>query len=165
MNGNVELVKKDTHKVTFREAISNERLLYEILNDVYPKQWVSEYKGIEAKGIYQSGPNKGKEYTRRFSFDCANPTLKIAIEIDGGIWLGKGHTGGLHYQSDMEKQNLATIEGWRMLRYTPDTLKKTPWKLIKDVRMLCGASDECQQTLSLDGMKQANLQQVQVHIT
>ena len=58
----------------------NERLLSEILNKAYPGQWTGEYKGIEG---------------RKFRFDCANPKQKIAIEIEGGIWLGRkgGHTG------------------------------------------------------------------------
>jgi len=112
----------------------NERLLYEILNEAYPGQWVSEHRGIEAMGINK----KGKEFKRKFSFDCANTNLKIFIEIEGGIWLGKGHTGGVHYTQDMEKYNLATIEGWRMLRYSPDQLKKHPEQIILDVMKLTG---------------------------
>jgi len=134
---------------------TNERLLYEILNDAWPKQWVSEYTGIEAKGIYKSeGKFKDKEYTRRFRFDCANPSQKIAIEIEGGIWLGNkgGHTNGIGYDKNMLKYNLATIEGWKILRYSPDTLKKRPYVIIRDIRMLCGASlnDEGQSILCFD---------------
>lgn len=112
----------------------NERLLHEILNEAYPGQWKIEHKGIEAMGLNK----RGKEYKRRFSFDCANPILKIFIEIEGGIWLGKGHTGGVHYTQDMEKYNLATIEGWKMLRYSPDQLKKHPEQIILDVMKITG---------------------------
>lgn len=127
----------------------NERLLYEILNEQYPGQWQNEFKVIEG---------------RKFRFDCANPTLKIAIEIEGGLWLTGRHNRPLGMIQDMEKYNLAVVEGWKVLRYAPETIRKTPWKLIADVRKLCGASDESQQTLSLDGYKQANLEQVQVKL-
>jgi hypothetical protein len=128
----------------------NERLLYEILNEAYPDQWVSEHKGIEG---------------RKFRFDCANPTLKIAIEIEGGLWITGRHNQPLGMIADMEKYNLAVVEGWKVLRYAPETIRKCPWKLIADVRKLCGESDEAQQTLSLDGLRQTKLEQVQVRLS
>lgn len=104
----------------------NERLLYEILNDAYPHQWESEHKGIEG---------------RKFRFDCANPDKKIAIEIEGGIWMSKGaHNTGIAMCKDMEKYNLAVLDGWKILRYTPEMLRKSPWRIIKDIRLLCGPS-------------------------
>ena len=108
-------------------AGQNEQLLTEVLNAAWPGQWEKEHKGIMG---------------RKFRFDCANPKLKIAIEIEGGIWLGAkgGHTNGLGYTQNMEKYNLAMIEGWRVLRYEPSTLKKSPWKIIRDIRRLCGTS-------------------------
>ena len=128
----------------------NERLLYKILNEAYPGQWVSEHKGIEG---------------RKYRFDCANPTLKIAIEIEGGLWLSGRHNRPLGMIQDMEKYNLAVVEGWKVLRYAPETIRKAPWKLIADVRKLCGASDDSQQTLCLDGCKQGTLSKVQVKIS
>jgi len=129
----------------------NERLLYEILNESYPGQWVNEFKGIP---------------DRKFRFDCANPTLKIAIEIEGGLWITGRHNRPVGMMQDMEKYNAAVLSGWRILRYTPEDIKKTPWKLIKDVRMLCGVDDAAQQTLSLDGMKQTKLkEQLQVRLS
>jgi len=129
----------------------NERLLIEILNESYPNQWVAEFQGITG---------------RKFRFDAANPTLKIALEVDGGIWLGRngGHTSGFGRERDMEKLNLAVLEGWRILTYSPKTLKSTPWKIIADVRKLCGV-DASQAELCLDGLKQTTLQQVQVKLS
>ena len=111
----------------------NEKLLYEILNEAYPGQWESEHKGING---------------RKFRFDCANPGLKIAIEIEGGLWMPKGaHNTGIAMCKDMEKYNLAVLEGWKILRYSPAILRKTPWKIIRDIRTLCGASTTEGQTL------------------
>lgn len=123
---------------------TNERLLYEVLNSAWPKQWVNEFQGIPG---------------RKFRFDCANPSLKVAIEIEGGIWISGSHNRPVRYQLDMEKYNLATIEGWKILRYSPETLKKTPYKIIRDIRMLCGASlnDAGQTLLCLDAVKQPGI--------
>ena len=66
--------------------------------------WVREHKFLD---------------TRRFRFDFANPALKLAVEIDGGAWIGGRHTRGLGIESDHEKQNLAVLAGWRVLRFTP----------------------------------------------
>ena len=68
---------------------------------------------------------------RRFRFDYAvfltthwrKRQFKLAVEIDGGIWTGGRHTRGLGFQRDMEKLNLAAIEGWSVLRFTPQQCK------------------------------------------
>ena len=65
---------------------------------------------------------------RKFRFDYAVLYLhgnmypladKLAVEIDGGTWTGGRHTRGLGFQRDMEKLNLAAIERWSVLRFTP----------------------------------------------
>jgi very-short-patch-repair endonuclease len=61
---------------------------------------------------------------RRFRFDFAWPEEKLAVEIEGGVWTGGRHTRGKGYISDMEKYNLATLNGWKLLRYTPDQIMK-----------------------------------------
>ena len=59
---------------------------------------------------------------RKFRFDFAIPSQKIAIEYEG-IMNRKGdgnsrHTNIHGYTRDATKYNLATILGWRVLRYT-----------------------------------------------
>lgn len=145
----------------------NERLLYEILNDAYPHQWKGEHKGIEG---------------RRYRFDCCtvdNSKLgKIAIEIDGGIYpffittkTGKkvkimkgGHSTPEGIQRDMDKSNAAQLDGWIYLRYTPETLRKSPWMIIRDVRKICGASTSGQTLLCFDNANTGSIQ-VQQKIT
>ena len=41
----------------------------------------------------------------------------FGIEIDGGMWTG-GHTRGPGLEKDYEKQNLAQMNGYRILRFT-----------------------------------------------
>lgn len=114
----------------------NELLLFEILNKAYPGKWEKEHKGING---------------RKFRFDCANVADKIAVEIEGGIWMPKGaHNTGIAMSKDMEKYNLAVLEGWRILRYTPETLRKRQWQIIRDIRTLCGYDAAGQTMLCLD---------------
>jgi very-short-patch-repair endonuclease len=49
-------------------------------------------------------------------FDFAYPTLRIAIEIDGGTYIGGAHVRGKGYERDCKKNNKAQIEGWIVLR-------------------------------------------------
>lgn len=55
--------------------------------------------------------------TRRWRFDFADEEKKIAVEIEGGIFMAGAHTRGVGYQKDTEKYNQATILGWKVLRY------------------------------------------------
>lgn len=69
--------------------------------------------------------------TRKWAFDYASPVLRIAIEIEGGVYgrgkpcpLCKRKRGGAHSSvtgilRDIEKYNEATVAGWRVLRFTP----------------------------------------------
>lgn len=54
---------------------------------------------------------------RKFKFDYAHLKLRIAVEIEGGIYTGTGHAKTGRYLSDMEKYNDAQIRGWIVLRY------------------------------------------------
>ena len=71
-----------------------------------------------------------KEYrfhpTRMWRFDFAFPDLKIAIELEGGVYTRGAHTRGAHYKSDCEKYNSASILGWVVLRYTTDMINNIP---------------------------------------
>jgi len=55
---------------------------------------------------------------RQFRFDFAWPDYKVACEVEGGTFMGKGHTGGTHFESDCIKHNLAACTGWLVVRVT-----------------------------------------------
>ncbi len=57
--------------------------------------------------------------TRRWRFDFAILELKIAFEVEGGIFSGGRHTRGKGFIGDMEKYNTATAMGWKIIRITP----------------------------------------------
>jgi very-short-patch-repair endonuclease len=57
---------------------------------------------------------------RRWRFDWAWPQYHLALEIDGGVWTRGRHTRGAGFLRDIEKLNAAAIQGWWVLRTTPD---------------------------------------------
>lgn len=59
---------------------------------------------------------------RRWRFDFAWPDLKVAVEVEGGIWRGGRHQTPSGYRADCEKYNAATLLGWRVLRLTDQDL-------------------------------------------
>lgn len=73
---------------------------------------------------------------RKWRFDFAYPEVKLAIEVEGGIYgqgkrcptckqrklLNHGSISGI--KRDLDKYNEATRLGWAVLRYPPDWLNK-----------------------------------------
>lgn len=77
---------------------------------------------IRAAGL----PEPVREYRfapgRKYPFDFAWPDHLVAVEIEGGIWNNGQHVRGVGYQNNCIKYNLATLMGWRLLRYTSGML-------------------------------------------
>ena len=59
---------------------------------------------------------------RRWRFDYAWLTEKVALEVEGGVWTGGRHTRGAGFLADVEKYNAAVIAGWRVVRVMPSKL-------------------------------------------
>jgi hypothetical protein len=65
--------------------------------------------------------------TRRWRFDIAIPSLKLAIEYEGVYGGGKSrHTSTTGYTGDCDKYNEAQILGWKVIRFTAKNVKE--WK-------------------------------------
>jgi very-short-patch-repair endonuclease len=62
------------------------------------------------------------EPMRRWRFDYAWPEVKIALEVEGGIYTGGRHTSSSGFVKDMAKYNRAAVLGWRVLRIEPKHL-------------------------------------------
>ena len=48
---------------------------------------------------------------------------KLALEIEGAVWIQGRHTRGSGFVKDMEKYNEACFYNWRLLRFTPNDVK------------------------------------------
>jgi len=60
---------------------------------------------------------------RKWRFDFAWPDRKVALEVEGGVFVQGRHSRGAGIRADIEKYNTATLLGWRVLRYLPEQLQ------------------------------------------
>jgi len=89
------------------------------------KQWLQADKDkmkatFEALWTLCGGPELKPEHrfddVRLWRFDFALPAIRVAIELDGGVWTQGRHNRGAGYLEDIEKLNTATMAGWRVVR-------------------------------------------------
>ena len=59
---------------------------------------------------------------RLWRMDYAWPESKVALEVDGGIWINGGHNRGAQIVKTWEKENRANVMGWHILKCEPKTL-------------------------------------------
>lgn len=61
---------------------------------------------------------------RRYRYDFAWPKARLAVELQGGIWMRRGgHNTAAGITRDCQKMNYSTLAGWRVLLFVPDDLK------------------------------------------
>ena len=60
--------------------------------------------------------------SREWRFDYAIPAVKVAIEVEGGIWNGGRHFRPEGYKRDLEKYNEAAALSWLLIRTIPSEL-------------------------------------------
>ena len=53
---------------------------------------------------------------RKWRFDFCWPEIKLAVEIEGGVYRMGRHQRPAGFSADIEKYNAATMLGWRVLR-------------------------------------------------
>ena len=85
--------------------------------------------GLEAKREYRVHP------TREWRFDFAIPAVRVAIEVEGGVWNGGRHFRPEGYLRDMEKYNEAAACGWLVIRTIPSELLRV--KTIQQIVRAC----------------------------
>jgi very-short-patch-repair endonuclease len=56
---------------------------------------------------------------RKFAADFAFPLAWLLVEVDGGGYIAGRHTRGAGFEADHERDALAMLHGWRVLRVTP----------------------------------------------
>jgi len=85
-----------------------------------------EQQFVVAWRCYGNGKQPTREYKfaasigRKFRFDFAWPSAKVAAECDGGQYAFRG---GRHAtDADREKLNYAAVLGWRVLRFSGSML-------------------------------------------
>jgi len=82
----------------------------------------SEHEEIFAYQLKDNGLLDGceRQYrfhpSRKWSFDFAWPSVLVAVEVEGGVWIQGRHTRGAGFVKDCEKYGEAAILGWLILR-------------------------------------------------
>jgi len=84
-------------------------------HDLFTALCRSDFR-VECVKEYQFHPK------RKWRFDYAIPEHKIALEVEGGVYIQGRHTRPAGFLGDMQKYNIATLMGWRVFRTTPDSL-------------------------------------------
>ncbi len=92
------------------------------------------YEGSDMTPEYVFDPD------RKWRFDLAWPSVKVAIEFDGRGWGHQSHKGR---DQDNAKQNAATAAGWRVLRYSSSglSMKRMP-DVVEEVMRAISVSAE-----------------------
>jgi very-short-patch-repair endonuclease len=80
---------------------------------------------------------------RRWRFDFAWLDRKLAVEVDGGEWSRGRHTRGKGFSGDCEKMNQATIDGWRVLRFTGSEIRKNHGSVIAMIVTALNEDESC----------------------
>lgn len=76
---------------------------------------------------------------RLYRSDFAWPEQRVLVEVEGAIWAGgkSGHNSGTGITRDCEKANLATLRGWRTLRFVEKHIKSG--EAVRVIREALGA--------------------------
>ena len=77
---------------------------------------------LEASGLPKPVLEHKFHPERRWRFDLAWIDAKVALEIEGGVWIQGRHNRGKGFIADIEKYNAATALGWTLFRCIPEWL-------------------------------------------
>lgn len=82
--------------------------------------------------VFEMVPEYRFHDRRRWRFDYAFPGLRVALEKEGGVFMGSmgRHTSGKGFTDDCEKYSVAASMGWLVIRATTTQIRKqlfVPW--------------------------------------
>ena len=101
------------------------------LEQQFADLWLSLYPMIDLHSEYRFSP------PRRYRWDFCHLESKVAIEIQGGVWMRRsGHSGGTGLVKDYEKLCLAAAEGWRVFLLADRMITDEYLKLIESAIFL-----------------------------
>lgn len=124
-----------TEKLTMPISIKGQLVWYirrnkqnEIFAYYYDEHWFSKLEiefWIEWKRTSHVMPECQYKFDklRKWAYDFAWPDLKIAVEMEGGVWIYGGHNRPNGYIDDLDKYNQGSRQGWCILRYIVVTQK------------------------------------------
>lgn len=82
-------------------------------------------KRFDPDTVQEAVFNKIMPTKRLFRCDFLCPSLKIIIEVNGGQWTNGRHTrGGVGYENDLTKLNIAQLHGFKIFQFTYEMLER-----------------------------------------
>lgn len=81
------------------------------------------YQACETLGVELPATEYRFHPERRWRLDFAWPERKIALEVEGGVWVYGRHNHPRGFLRDMEKYNELAAMGWRLIRLTPQQVR------------------------------------------
>jgi very-short-patch-repair endonuclease len=95
------------------------------LENQFASLWLYYYPKIDLHQEYRFAP------PRRYRWDFCHPESKVAIEIQGGIFMKKsGHNTGSGVTKDYKKACLAAAKGWKIFYLSSSMITENYLKLI-----------------------------------
>lgn len=90
---------------------------------------VKKVLGIEVWPEFYFSVDRAYRIDKALPIDAAGRSVKIGIEIQGGIWLrgASGHSSGTGIKRDMDKSNLAASLGWTIIKIEPHQIEEKHW--------------------------------------
>jgi very-short-patch-repair endonuclease len=87
---------------------------------------------MHAAGLPQPTLQYRFDEHRLWRLDFSWPLRKVAVEVEGGVWINGGHNRASGFLRDAEKYNTLALLGWRLYRFPTDWVVDG-----RAVRMLC----------------------------
>lgn len=80
---------------------------------------------FQCKAIGLPAPVRELQFypSRKWRADLAWPDYRLLVEYEGGVYINGRHTRGRGFENDCDKYNTATLEGWRVMRFTKKHVK------------------------------------------
>lgn len=79
-------------------------------------------KLVEGAGFGVPTPEFKFDADRKWRFDYAFPHVHVAVEVEGGAYSRGRHVRPLGFIADLEKYSEAAVQGWVVIRVTPQQL-------------------------------------------
>jgi very-short-patch-repair endonuclease len=92
------------------------------LNGSEPEEALAwQLKAADIPFVQQFHFGAGWTPPRKYAADFAivDKGSALLVEVDGGSWVAGRHNRGAGFEKDRERDALALIHGWRVLRVTP----------------------------------------------